>query len=64
MLKNLILIILLSVFMILTALPQIAFEKMIHDFGQLKEEVGEVSYDFQFTNTGDEPLKLENVKAS
>ena len=64
MLKTLILIILLSVFMILTALPQIDFEKITHDFGQFKEDANIVSYDFQFTNTGDEPLKLENVKAS
>jgi hypothetical protein len=37
---------------------------MEHDFGEFKEEEGEVIHKFEFTNTGDEPLRLEHVKAS
>jgi hypothetical protein len=40
------------------------FEKMSHDFGTVKEELGSVTYDFKFTNTGQSPLIISNVKAS
>lgn len=43
--------------------PQITFEKDIHDFGKIQR--GTVAkYKFKFTNTGDQPLLLQNVKAS
>ncbi|MCD7972372.1 MAG: DUF1573 domain-containing protein [Candidatus Azobacteroides sp.] len=42
----------------------IKFEKDTHDFGTIAEEVGSVSYDFEFTNTGNVPLTLVNVRTS
>ena len=42
----------------------ISFEKTQHDFGKVKEEAGTVSYDFVFTNTGNEPLVISQVVAS
>lgn len=42
----------------------IAFDKLVHDFGPLKEEQGEATYTFNFKNTGKSPLKLTDVKAS
>ena len=42
----------------------ISFEKEIHNFGEIKEDGGKVEYKFMFTNTGDAPLIITNVKAS
>ena len=42
----------------------ISFEKEVHDFGKIKEGDGKVEYKFMFTNTGDAPLIINNVKAS
>jgi len=44
--------------------PKITFEKEVHNFGDIKEEGGPYEYDFIFSNTGDEPLKIIKVKAS
>ncbi|HEX2922360.1 MAG TPA: DUF1573 domain-containing protein [Bacteroidales bacterium] len=35
-----------------------------HDFGKFKEEAGTQSYDFYFTNTGTQPLVIQNIQAS
>lgn len=43
---------------------KISWTETSHDFGTIKEEGGAVSYKFEFTNTGTEPLFLTNVKAS
>lgn len=42
----------------------IQFQEKIHDFGQIKEEDGKVSYQFKFTNTGTGPLVISRVQAS
>lgn len=42
----------------------ISFEKVVHDFGKIEEQDGKVEYKFMFTNTGDSPLIITNVKAS
>ena len=47
-----------------TKQPQISWEKTTHDFGVFKEEAGLQTAIFEFTNVGDEPLYLNNVKAS
>ena len=46
------------------SLPEISFDTMEHDFGQIKEGGGKVHYTFEFTNTGDEPLKIVKVKSA
>ncbi|MCB0737868.1 MAG: DUF1573 domain-containing protein [Bacteroidetes bacterium] len=43
--------------------PAIKFEKQTHDFGKIPQNKP-ASYEFVFTNTGDEPLLLTHVKAS
>lgn len=42
----------------------ISFEKESHNFGTFKEDQGTVEYKFVFTNTGQSPLVINNVKAS
>src|SRR6056297_451972 len=43
---------------------KISFEKDAHDFGKIKEDGGKVAHEFTFTNTGDEPLVITNVRAT
>ena len=45
------------------AQPQIVFDNKNHDFGTFEEETGPVTHDFQFVNSGNEPLVLQNVAA-
>lgn len=42
----------------------IVFETKSHDFGTVKEADGEVSCEFDFQNTGDEPLVILDVRTS
>jgi len=42
----------------------ISFKETNYDFGRFKEEVGKVSHKFEFTNTGNQPLIIKNVRAS
>ena len=44
--------------------PNISFDELSFDFGKIKEAEGPVTHKFGFTNTGAEPLILNNVKAS
>lgn len=44
--------------------PQIVFENLEHDFGAFKESDGVQTTTFKFTNKGDVPLVLSNVRAS
>lgn len=44
--------------------PNISFDELEHDFGQIQENKGVVKYTFEFTNTGNQPLILNNVRAS
>ncbi len=43
--------------------PKIKFEKTSHDFGKIPQGKN-ASYSFKFTNTGNAPLQLKNVKPS
>ena len=43
--------------------PEFKFEKETHDFGKIPQGKP-VSYDFSFTNTGEEPLIITNVESS
>lgn len=42
----------------------ISFDKSAHDFGEIKESDGVVTFDFTFTNTGNEALILQKVNSS
>jgi hypothetical protein len=44
--------------------PKIKFDSKKHDYGTIKEDDGPVKCTFRFTNTGDLPLKLTNVRPS
>ena len=41
--------------------PQLVFDKTVYDFGQIREDKGKVSHQFQFTNTGAQPLIINEV---
>ncbi len=43
---------------------KIAFKTEVHDFGYVQESKGDVSYDFEFSNVGTEPLIVLNARAS
>ncbi len=43
--------------------PKIVFSQYIHNFGELKPSA-EVSHDFAFTNAGDAPLEILNVRST
>ncbi|NJO00730.1 MAG: DUF1573 domain-containing protein [Bacteroidia bacterium] len=47
----------------LFAQGMMSFVEETHDFGNIEEGVV-ASYEFEFTNTGDQPLEIESVKAS
>lgn len=40
---------------------EITFKETEHDFGLIDETMGDVHYDFEFTNTGDKPLFIRKV---
>jgi len=44
--------------------PDMDFERTEHNFGTIKEEIGAVSTQFEFTNTGKTPLIIQRVSAS
>lgn len=48
--------------LICVAQPEIKFENTTYDFGKIKEEGGKVTGKFIFTNVGNEPLELTNVR--
>lgn len=43
--------------------PEFKFEKETHDFGKIPQGKP-VTYDFTFTNTGEEPLIISNIESS
>ncbi len=44
--------------------PVISFDKTLHDFGEVLESNGDISYEFVAKNTGNAPLVLNRVTAS
>jgi hypothetical protein len=46
------------------AKPLMKFDSKLHDFGTFKEETGEVSYTFEFTNVGKQPVIIKNVSSN
>jgi hypothetical protein len=51
-------------FSVMAQKPQIVFENLEHDFGAFKESDGVQTTTFKFTNKGEVPLVLTNVRAS
>ncbi len=45
------------------AQPKIVFTEKSHDFGNIKEDGGNVSCEFRFVNEGDEPLVILSATA-
>lgn len=54
----------LLVFMTSTGQSKLDFEKVDHDFGEIKEESGSAEFTFHFKNTGQESIRITGVKAS
>ena len=44
--------------------PVMKFDSKVHDFGTFKEETGEVSYTFEFLNTGNQPVIIKGVTSN
>lgn len=44
--------------------PEITFEKNVHDYGSIKEEVEVALSKFEFTNTGKTPVVIQRIIAS
>ena len=44
--------------------PEMEFKVTSHDFGYIDEYGGNVSYEFEFTNTGDKPLMIISARAN
>lgn len=42
---------------------RIKFEKTTHDFGNIKEDGGPVTYEFRYKNDGGAPLKISSATA-
>lgn len=42
---------------------KITFEQTTYDFGNIKEDGGKVSHEFEFTNTGKDPIKILDARA-
>lgn len=40
------------------------FESVTHNFGKIAEEVGSASCEFVFTNTGDSPIIIQDIRTS
>ena len=55
-----------SFFIVLSVLaqPKIEFKTTDHDYGAINEDDGLAQTEFEFTNTGDQPLVLNNVRAT
>jgi len=66
--KKLSIILLFAVFVSGVALaqqkPRIDFRKTEHNFGTIREEMGAVTTQFEFTNTGKSPVIIQRVSAS
>lgn len=53
-----------AIFVGITSFAQMQFTKTSHDFGQVPEAGGEITYSFEFTNTGKAPVIITDVKSS
>lgn len=56
-----VIVLLFTVFVNIAAFSQLNFENYEHDFGSIKEDGGNVSYTFKFTNTYSKPISIISV---
>lgn len=56
--------IIFSSFVFSQSAPKLEFNKNVHDFGVIKEEIGSVTTQFEFTNTGKSPIIIQRVSTS
>lgn len=54
----------LLILMTTFAQSKLDFAEVDHDFGEIREEGGAAEFTFRFVNSGDEPIRITNVKAS
>lgn len=40
------------------------FTKTVHDFGKIAEEVGTAACEFEFVNTGQKPILIQDIRTS
>jgi hypothetical protein len=50
--------------LVAAAQPKMEFKKLEHNFGDIKEDAGAAKFAYEFTNTGNAPLLINNVNAS
>lgn len=62
--KYLILLLLLTSNLVVFSQPKIEFKSTTHDYGNIKEDGGIAETVFEFTNTGNQPLILNNVRTT
>jgi hypothetical protein len=44
--------------------PAVSFSRAEHNFGTIREEIGTIATQFEFTNTGTTPILIQRVSAS
>ena len=44
--------------------PRLRFDTTVHDFGEVRDDSGKVTYDWTFYNDGDEPLRIVGTRPS
>ena len=44
--------------------PRLRFDTTVHDFGEIRDDSGKVTYDWMFYNDGDEPLRIVGTRPS
>jgi hypothetical protein len=44
--------------------PAVSFNRAEHNFGTIREEIGTIATQFEFTNTGTTPILIQRVSAS
>jgi uncharacterized protein YjbJ (UPF0337 family) len=54
----------MALFVFCANAQKLEFDELVHDFGTIKEELGNVTHAFKFKNTGDKPLVIANVQPS
>lgn len=62
--RGFLLIALLFSFSVVYSQAVMDFEQTVHDFGNIKEVNGPVSYEFVFVNRGNAPILIKNVESS